>query len=115
EVIKMLDKISPKHHMLRLNAVDNVVVAITTVEKGALTSEDIVATERIGKGHKMASSNIRAGAPVKKFGQIIGFVKADIFAGVWIYEYNIGMGEFSHDYTFAQKATQTNSLPHKKQ
>ena len=52
----MLDKPSQKQHMLRLNAVDNVVVAITTVEKGALTSEDIVASERIGKGHKMAAS-----------------------------------------------------------
>ena len=53
---KMRDKPSQMQHMLRLNAVDNVVVAITTVEKGALTSEDIVASERIGKGHKMASA-----------------------------------------------------------
>ncbi len=62
----MLDKPSQKQHMLRLNAVDNVVVAITTVEKGALTSEDIVASERIGKGHKMASANIKAGAAGQK-------------------------------------------------
>ena len=58
----MLDKPSQKQHMLRLNAVDNVAVAITTVEKGVLTSEDVVASERIGKGHKMAASPIKAAA-----------------------------------------------------
>ena len=111
----MLDKPSQKQHMLRLNAVDNVVVAITTVEKGALTSEDVVASERIGKGHKMASANVKAGEPVKKFGQIIGFAKVDIPAGAWIHEHNIGMGELSHDYAFAQGATQTDILPLEKQ
>ncbi|HQY74175.1 MAG TPA: altronate dehydratase family protein [Aestuariivirga sp.] len=111
----MLDKPSQKQHMLRLNAVDNVVVAITTVEKGVLTSEDIVASERIGKGHKMAAVPIKAGAAVKKFGQIIGFAKADIPAGAWIHEHNIGMGELSHDYAFAKGAIQTDILPLEKQ
>ena len=111
----MLDKPSQKQHMLRLNVVDNVVVAITTVEKGALTSEDIIASERIGKGHKMASANVKAGEPVKKFGQIIGFAKVDIPAGAWIHEHNIGMGELAHDYAFAQGATQTDILPLEKQ
>jgi arabinonate dehydratase len=111
----MLDKPSQKQHMLRLNAVDNVVVAITTVDKGALTSENIVASERIGKGHKMASANVKAGEPVRKFGQIIGFAKADIPAGAWIHEHNIGMGALSHDYAFAQGATQTDILPLEKQ
>jgi hypothetical protein len=111
---QMLDKPSQKQHMLRLNAVDNVVVAITTVEKGTLTSEDIVASERIGKGHKMAAANWPL-APVKKFGQIIGFAKADIPAGAWIHEHNIGMGELSHDYAFAKGAIQTDILPLEKQ
>ncbi|HEX7109106.1 MAG TPA: altronate dehydratase family protein, partial [Aestuariivirga sp.] len=111
----MLDKPSQKQHMLRLNAVDNVVVAITTVDKGALTSENIVASERIGKGHKMASANVKTGEPVRKFGQIIGFAKADIPAGAWIHEHNIGMGALSHDYAFAQGATQTDILPLEKQ
>jgi altronate hydrolase len=111
----MLDKPSQKQHMLRLNVADNVVVAITTVEKGVLTSEGIVASERIGKGHKMASSNVKAGEPVKKFGQIIGFAKVDIPAGAWVHEHNIGMGALSHDYAFAQGATHTDILPLEKQ
>ena len=111
----MLEKSSQKQHMLRLNPADNVVVAITVVDKGALTSEGIVAGERIGKGHKMASANVRAGEPVKKFGQIIGFAKVDIPAGAWIHEHNIGMGALSHDYAFAEGATRTDVLPLEKQ
>ncbi len=63
----------------------------------------------------MASANVKAGEPVRKFGQIIGFAKADIPAGAWIYEHNIGMGALSHDYAFAQGATQTDILPLEKQ
>jgi altronate hydrolase len=103
------------HHMLRLNAADNVVVAITTVEKGAATSEGILALERIGKGHKMATVEIATGVPVRKFGQIIGFARTNIAAGAWVHEHNIAMGELSHDYAFAEGATPVDVLPLEKQ
>ena len=41
--------------MLRLSPEDNVLVAIDTVDKGALAPEGITALDRIGKGHKMAT------------------------------------------------------------
>ncbi len=107
----MSENTTQKHHMLRLNAADNVVVAITVVDKGSPTSEGIVAGERIGKGHKMAAKLIKAGEPVRKFGQIIGFAKVDISAGAWVHEHNIGMGELSHDYAFAEGATPVDILP----
>ena len=75
---QMPENTSKSHRFLRLNAADNVVVAITTAEKGGLTSEGIVAAERIGKGHKMAAVAIKSGEPVRKFGQIIGFAKKKI-------------------------------------
>ncbi len=111
----MHDKPLQKHHVLRLNAVDNVVVAVTTVEKGAMTSEGIAAAERIGKGHKMAAVPIVTGAAVRKFGQIIGFAKKNIAAGEWVHEHNIEMGELSHDYAFAQGAKAEDILPLEKQ
>jgi altronate hydrolase len=111
----MLENTPQTHRFLRLNAVDNVVVAITTAEKGGATSEGIVASERIGKGHKMASMAIKSGDPVRKFGQIIGFAKKNIEAGDWVHEHNIGMGEISHDYAFGQGATQEAILPLEKQ
>jgi altronate hydrolase len=106
---------SQKQQFLRLNAQDNIVVAIMTAEKNTPTNEGIATTERIGKGHKMAAHAIAAGEPVRKFGQIIGFAKQNIAAGAWVHEHNIGMGELSHDYAFTQGATQTDILPLEKQ
>jgi altronate hydrolase len=111
----MQENIAKSHRFLRLNAADNVVVAITTAEKGALTSEGIVAAERIGKGHKMAAAAIKSGEAVRKFGQIIGFAKKDIAVGEWIHDHNIGMGELSHDYAFGEGAIQEEILPIEKQ
>ena len=111
----MLENTPQTHRFLRLNAADNVVIAITTADKGGATTEGIVASERIGKGHKMAAMAIKTGEPVRKFGQIIGFAKKNIEAGDWVHEHNIGMGELSHDYAFGQSATQEDILPLEKQ
>ncbi len=111
----MLETTPQPHRFLRLNAADNVVVAITTADKGGLTTEGITASERIGKGHKMASVAIKTGEPVRKFGQIIGFAKKDIGVGDWVHDHNIGMGELSHDYAFGEGAQQEDILPLEKQ
>ena len=95
---------------LRLNAADNIVVAIDQIEAGA-TVEGITARQRVPRGHKMATAAIPAGAPVRKFGQIIGFAKAAIVPGDWVHEHNCGMGELSHDYAFAKDAKPETVLP----
>jgi altronate hydrolase len=95
---------------LRLNANDNVVVALDQIEKGAKASGS-TARARIPKGHKMATAPIRAGAPVLKFGQIIGFAKTGIEPGDWVHEHNTGMGEIAHDYAFAKDAKSETVLP----
>jgi altronate hydrolase len=95
---------------IRLNAADNVVVAIDQIEAGT-TSSGILAKARVPKGHKLATAPIGAGEPVRKFGQIIGFAKAAIAPGDWIHEHNCGMGELSHDYAHAQDARKTSILP----
>ena len=102
--------------LLRLHAADNIAVAaVATVEKGQPTTEGVTSLERIGKGHKMATRAIAAGEEVRKFGQIIGFAKADIAAGAWVHEHNIGMGELHHDYGFAKFAKPVDVLPLERQ
>lgn len=100
-----------KPRMLRLNASDNVLVAIDVVEKGAAAPEGIVARDRIMKGHKMAAAAIAKDQPVQKFGQIIGFAKQDIGKGEWVHEHNTGVHEFSRDYAFARDARNEPILP----
>ncbi|HLF21314.1 MAG TPA: altronate dehydratase family protein [Aestuariivirga sp.] len=101
--------------MLRLNAADNVLVAIDVVDKGATAPEDIAARDRIMKGHKMAAAAIKAGEPVRKFGQIIGFAKSDIAKGDWVHEHNTGMADFARDYAFCKDAKPEDILPVERQ
>ena len=107
----MIATVPKTPRMLRLSAADNVLVAIDTVDKGAEAPEGIVALDRIGKGHKMASAAIKTGEPVRKFGQIIGFAKQDIARGAWVHEHNTGMQDFDRDYAFAQDAQPETILP----
>ena len=57
---------------LRLNARDNIIVAVDSVQPGD-TVQGVAAAARIMRGHKMAAEPIAKGQPVLKFGQIIGF------------------------------------------
>ena len=107
----MIATVPKTPRMLRLTPEDNVLVAIDTVDKGATAPEGITALDRIGKGHKMAATEIRAGEPVRKFGQIIGFAKQDIPKGAWVHEHNTGMQDFDRDYAFAQEAKPEDILP----
>jgi altronate hydrolase len=88
---------------VRLNAADNVVVAVDQIDKGARVS-GVTALARVPKGHKMAIFPIPAGGSVIKFGQIIGMTRTDIAPGDWLHEHNVGMAEFERDYAFASAA-----------
>jgi len=67
---------------LRLNAADNVLVALETIDKGMLLEGGIGAIARVPRGHKAASRALMKGEAVTKFGQIIGFATKDIVARV---------------------------------
>jgi altronate hydrolase len=95
---------------LRLNAKDNVVIAVDTVDAGA-GGDGITATARIPKGHKMATAKIAKGQPILKFGQIIGFATEDILPGTHIHTHNCGFAAFDRDYAFCQDARSEAVLP----
>lgn len=95
---------------LRLNPKDNVIVAVDVIEAGA-QPEGVTATVRVPRGHKMSTVKIDKGAPVLKFGQIIGFASADILPGEHIHTHNCGFAAFERDYAFAQDAKPEPILP----
>ncbi len=97
---------------LRLQPEDNVVVAIDLVQPGLPTSAGVTAVARVPKGHKMATAPIPPGAPVLKFGQVIGFATRPIAAGDWVHEHNLSMGEdFARDYRFGEGVRPETPLP----
>jgi altronate hydrolase len=96
--------------VLRLNATDNVVIAVDAIAQG-VTAAGIVARQRVMRGHKMASEPIAADAPVRKFGQIIGFASCDIQPGEHVHEHNCSFAAFERDYAYAADAKAEPVLP----
>ena len=106
----MQDKVSKTPRTLRLNARDNLIVAIDAVDRGVAV-QGVTATARILRGHKMAAQAIGKGQPILKFGQIIGFASEDIAPGAHIHTHNCSYAEFERDYAFAQDAREEVLLP----
>jgi altronate hydrolase len=95
---------------IRLNASDNLVVAVDAIPEGALI-HGAVARSRIPKGHKMAIVAIAEGEAVRKFGQTIGFAHGTIEAGDHIHTQNCDFKAFARDYHFAEDAKPYAPLP----
>ena len=96
---------------LRLNAEDNVMIAVDEIRPGDTPAGAVTASERVPRGHKMATAPIGQGEPVRKFGQIIGFASKPITPGQWIHEHNCLVHEFERDYHFCEGARAENILP----
>ena len=95
---------------LRLNAKDNLIVAVDALDVGSSIG-GVTASARIPRGHKMATAKIAKGAPVLKFGQIIGFATEDIVPGQHIHTHNCGFAAFERDYAFGVDARPVDILP----
>jgi altronate hydrolase len=90
---------------LRLHPEDNVVIARSTAQPGAVWLDGngaaVTARERIDLGHKMAIRAVAVGEAVRKYGQLIGFATEPIVPGEWIHGHNLGVGDLSQDYQYA--------------
>ena len=63
-------------------------------------SERLRVLENIGPGHKIALVKIADGAPVRKYGQIIGFANGSIAPGERVHVHNLAWKDFGRDYEF---------------
>jgi altronate hydrolase len=93
---------------IRLHANDDVVIARQQLVSGtALLDEKVTVSGLVPPGHKVATRAIRAGEPVKRYNQIIGFAKRAIAPGEHVHLHNLAMGEFARDYAFGVDAKAT--------
>jgi altronate hydrolase len=77
---------------VRLAVNDNVVVAIRDVAAGEPLEAGVTAKVAVANGHKIASTAIRAGERVLRYGQVIGMATADIEAGDHVHSHNLAVG-----------------------
>ncbi|HEY9573139.1 MAG TPA: UxaA family hydrolase, partial [Pusillimonas sp.] len=89
------------HMAIRLGPNDDVLIATRDIKPGtAIPGEQLVSTDAIPAGHKIAVHDIANGAPVHRYNQIIGFATRDIAAGQHIHLHNMAMHDFQRDYAF---------------
>lgn len=83
--------------IIELKAGDDVAVARGALAEGAEVAPGLRVREPVPAGHKVALVPIAAQAPVRKYGQIIGFAKAAIAPGEHVHTHNLEMRTFARD------------------
>ncbi|MGR3803304.1 UxaA family hydrolase [Marinibacterium profundimaris] len=84
---------------VRLDPSDNVVTATRALEVGT-PIEEIATRALIPSGHKVATRDIAAGEPVRKYAQLIGYASGDIAAGDHVHAHNVAFRNTDVDYEF---------------
>jgi altronate hydrolase len=101
--------IVPLHEVaLRLHERDDVAIAKTSLRIGttlAFQAADgsttyVPVKQFIPVGHKIALQALGQGAPIHRYGQIIGFANTNIVVGEHIHTHNVAVQEFARDYQF---------------
>ncbi len=95
--------------LIRIHPSDNVAVAVEPVMAGEGCC-DVIASEPIAKGFKMALDTIAAGDPVIKYGNPIGIASQPILPGTLVHVHNLSTA-LSGEIDYAYQPTEVDSLP----
>ncbi len=102
--------------LIRLSPLDNVAVARLDIEPmQSLGSGDLVARERIPRGHKVSLSHIAPGEAVLKYGQLIGVASATVRAGEHVHLHNLAMLDSRPEPEFCCAYSPTPEVPRAQQ
>jgi len=95
---------------IRLDPADNVVTATRPLEAGT-TVEDATTTQMIPRGHKIASREIPAGEPIRKYAQVIGYAARQINAGDHVHTQEVEFRNTKADYEFSTDLRPVEPIP----
>ena len=93
---------------LKINAADNVAVALADLAAGERVEIDggvVTLREAVARGHKFALRDLAVGEDVVKYGYPIGHVTCNVAAGTWVHSHNLKTN--LHDdltYTYTPRA-----------
>jgi altronate dehydratase small subunit len=95
-----------RHLVQQMHPTDNVAAALgdlaagTRVRVPGTSADEVVVRQNIPFGHKLALRAIVSGAPVLKYGEVIGLASQDIAPGEHVHTHNVdsqrGRGDLSH-------------------
>ncbi|TCK92727.1 galactarate dehydratase [Natranaerovirga hydrolytica] len=77
-----------KKLLIKVNDMDNVAIVVNAngIQVNTEVYEDLIATENIPQGHKMALMDFEVGDEIIRYGKVIGYAKEKIPKGSWIDE-----------------------------
>jgi altronate hydrolase len=90
---------------VQLRPKDNIAVAAKPLGAGLEVQHNghtLTLSSRVGLGHKLALCDIKKGAAIYKYGQVIGFANQDIPAGSHVHVHNCAADAFERDYAFCR-------------
>jgi altronate hydrolase len=100
--------------LVRLHPDDDVAVAREDLPAGSEVELDgtvLVVRTDVPAGHKVALREVAEGAPVRKYGSLIGRATAPVAPGDHVHVHNLGMAEIEQDYAFGTDAVAPAVLP----
>lgn len=97
---------------IRIHADDDVVIARRQLVGGTVVADEGVTVQGlVPPGHKLAVRAIRAGQPVRRYGQVIGHATADIAPGQHVHTHNLAFADFERTHTPGASARPTAFVP----
>ena len=85
------------YNVVLVNPGDNTGVALADIAKGEEVRPSsglaFEAAEDIPYSHKVALTDIKAGEPIRKYGEEIGYARGDISKGSWVHTHNLEIRE----------------------
>ncbi len=92
---------TPPAQTIRLHVADDVVIARVDIPAGTLlTNEGVHTVSSIPAGHKIAAAAVERGAPVRRYGEVIGFATMDILPGEHVHVHNLAFGGLEREHAF---------------
>lgn len=86
----------PRWDAMRLHSADDVATALRDLAPGEVAqirtdagSETITVREAVPLCHKLALRDLAVGAPVRKYGEVIGRTTMAVEAGGWVHVHNL--------------------------
>jgi altronate hydrolase len=93
---------------IRIHAADNVVIARRQLLGGTVLGEEgVTVVGLVPPGHKIATQAIAAGAPVRRYNQVIGHATQPIAPGQHVHTHNLAFASFEREHEFCAGATPT--------
>lgn len=94
-----------------LHDADDVAIARVDIAAGDPVDGGLNARGPVPRGHKIATRQIAAGQPVRKYGQTIGFATRDIAPGDHVHSHNLEFRQFEREYEYGVDARPTAYVP----